>query len=157
MPLDTLQNMLNSEQRTQYDDFARRYDTGSPWDGISDEEATQRYTEIAPQLPRDVYETSARESISQLDPEQRAAFGRYLKDRGAEYGVQFPDVDHDGQDDRLQDPDYLARVTGQLNEDRPGVLGQLLGASGSILRNPIAKAVLSGIVAMAYRRLTSGR
>jgi hypothetical protein len=160
MALDMLQNMLTDDQRTQHDDFARRYETGSPWDGISDEEAKQRYAEIAPQLPRDLYESAARDSISRLDPQQRAAFGRYLRDRAPEYGVRFPDVDGDGRDDRLQDPDYLARVTGQLNEERPGVLSQILsgsGVAGSILRNPIAKAVLGGIVAMAYRRLTSGR
>jgi hypothetical protein len=161
--MDLLQNMLTDDQTTRQEEFARRYDTGSPWDGISDDEAAERYAEIAPQVPRDVYESAARDSISRLDPQQRATLGRYLRDRAPEFGMRFPDVDGDGRDDRLQDPEYLARVTSDLNDERPGVLGQILGNKsggaglGSLITSPIGKAVLGGIAAFAFRQLTGRR
>jgi hypothetical protein len=42
-----------------------------------------------------------------MSPEERAQFGRYL----AQQGHDFIDLNQDGIDDRLQDPDYLARTT----------------------------------------------
>jgi len=157
-----LQNMLSDDQKAQHDDFARRYETGAPWDGISDDEAWERYAEIAPQVPRDVYEQAATESIRRLDPQQRITLGRYLQEHASDYDIRFPDVDRDGRDDRYQDPTYLAGVTGQLNEERPGILGQILGGQrgrllGSLIASPIGKAVLGGIAAMAYRQLIRGR
>jgi len=158
-------NILADDKRTECEDFARRYETGAPWDGITDAEAAERYGEIAPQLPRDVYESAAREAVMRLDSQQRMALGSYLHERAPEYGLRFPDTDTDAQDARLRDPDELARITSQLNEERPGVLAAILGSRpapngpgpGSLLRSPIAKALLGGIAAVAFRQLTGGR
>ena len=49
--MDLLDNILgNPQKRSQYDDFIGRYQQGSPYDGIDDDEAVQRYEEIVPQL-----------------------------------------------------------------------------------------------------------
>ena len=92
------------------------------------------------------------------------ALGIYLHERAPEYGLRFPETDTHSQDPRLRDPDGLARITGQLNEDRPGVLAQLLRARmaggpgpGTMLGGPIAKALLGGIAATAFRQLTGVR
>jgi len=45
-------------------------------------------------------------------------------------GVAVPDLNRDGIDDRLQDPAYLARVTSQVHQQQPGLLGGLLGGAG---------------------------
>ena len=36
-------------------------------------------------------------------------------------GPGFPDVNEDGIDDRLQDPDYLAQTTTRVEQQRPGL------------------------------------
>ena len=51
MSLDMLGQILGGGQRREeYQDFVNRYDTGAPWDGISDQEARSRYQQVAPQL-----------------------------------------------------------------------------------------------------------
>ncbi|HEX2264749.1 MAG TPA: hypothetical protein VHH14_00530 [Solirubrobacterales bacterium] len=176
-----LNNILGGgQQRQEFDDFANRYEQGAPWDGISDDEAMQRYSQVAPQIPPDVYERSAQESFSRLNPDQRMQLGRYIQQQAPQYGVQFPDQDMNGQDDRLQDPGYLAQMTGRIHQQQPGLLGQILGGGGGggglggglggalggalgggggggMLGNPIAKAALGGIAAMAVKQMMGGR
>ena len=68
--------------------------------------------------------------------------------------------------DAFQDPGYLAQVTGQMHQQQPGILGQLLGSalgggggggSQSMLESPIAKAALAGVAAMAVKQMMGGR
>ncbi len=165
--MDLLQGILGGQQRQQYEDFAARYEQGAPWDGISDDEAYSRYQEVAPRLPRDVYEQSAADSFSRLSPQQRRQLGQHLAQRAPQYGVSFPDLNQDGRDDRLQDPDYLAQMTGRIHQQQPGLLGQILGGAGGgaggggqgggMLQSPIAKAALGGIAAMAFKQMMGGR
>jgi hypothetical protein len=157
-----LQGLLGS-QREEFDDFVNRYDQGAPWDGISQEEAVSRYQQVATQVPPDVYEQSAEEAFSRLSPQQRMQLGQYLRQQGRQRNLGIPDFDQDGIDDRFQDPRQLARMTSQMDQRQPGMLGQLLGASGGMggqggmLENPIAKAALAGIAAMAVKRMAGGR
>src|SRR5215211_2872966 len=65
-----------------------------------------------------------------MSPEERVQFGRYLGQQAQQQGHDFIDVNQDGIDDRLQDPDYLARTTTQAHQKEPGLLGQLFGSSG---------------------------
>jgi hypothetical protein len=46
--LQSLPGGLQHPQRRGYQDFARRYDDGPPWAGISDREAASRYQQVAP-------------------------------------------------------------------------------------------------------------
>src|SRR5918997_947718 len=49
---------------------------------------------------------------------------------------------------------------GQLQQQRPGILGDLLGGGGGgqgMLQSPIAKAALAGIAAAAVKKMMSGR
>ena len=160
MGMDMLAQILGGGQRRQeYQDFVNRYDQGAPWDGISDREAYDRYQQVAPQLPPDVYQQSAQEAFSRLTPQQRMQLGRYLQQQTRQQNLNVPDRNRDGIDDRLQDPAYLAQATGQLQRQQPGILGDLLGGGGgqSVLQSPIAKAALAGIAAMAVKNMMSGR
>ncbi len=165
--MDLLQNLLGGgQQRQEFQEFANRYDQGPPYQGFPGEEAYQRYQQIAPQLPPDVYEDAARESFSRMSPQERQQFGQMLRQRSQQQGVNFPDVNHDGIDDRMQDPNYLAQITGRMHQQQPNLLGQLLGGGqqqalggggiGDLLNNPLAKAALGGIAAMAVKRMMSG-
>ena len=172
MGMDMLAQLLGGgQQRQQYQDFANRYDQGAPWDGISDREAYDRYQQVAPNLPPQMYQESAQEAFSRLSPQQRMQLGQYLQQQARQQGMSgFQDLNRDGIDDRFQDPGFLAQATGRLEQQQPGILGQLLGwgggsgmggmgmgSGGGMLESPIAKAALAGITAMAVKKMMSGR
>ena len=172
--MDLLQNILGGgQQRQQFQDFATRYQQGAPYDGISDQEALQTYQQVAPQLPPQLWEESAQDAFARLSPQQRLELGRYLQQGAQQRGVNFPDMNWDGVDDRLQDPRALAQMASQMRQQQPGLFSQLLGSSlgggmgasslggqesglGSVLSSPIAKAALAGVAAMAAQRFLSG-
>lgn len=161
MSMDMFGQLLGGGQgRQEYQDFVNRYDTGAPWDGISDQEAYSRYQQVAPQLPPQMYQESAQEAFSRLTPQQRLQLGQYLQQQTRQQGLSVPDLNQDGIDDRLQDPAYLAQATGQLHQQQPGLLGDLLGGGGGgqgILQSPVGKAALAGITAIAVKKMMSGR
>ena len=130
-----LDDLLGStEQQDQYRNFAERYDQGAPYDRIPDEEAINRYQQVAPELSRDEYEQSARESFSRMEPEERQQFGQQLREQSQQQGSSFPDQDHPAQDKRFQDPDYLAGLTSQMHQEQPGMMGELLGGMPKLRR-----------------------
>ena len=175
-----LQQLLGGGQQQEYQDFVNRYDQGSPYDGISGQEALNRYQQIAPQLPPDVYQQSAQEAFSRMSPQERMQLGQYLMQGAQQQGINFPDMNRDGIDDRMQDPNYLAQMAGQMHQQQPGLMSQILGGGGgggmmgggnqmggggqmgggnigNMLDNPIAKAALAGVAAMAAKRFLSQR
>ena len=161
-----LDNLLGGgPQRQEFQDFSQRYDQGAPWQGISDQEAYNRFQQVAPQLPPQVYQQSAQQAFERLDPQQRMQLGQYLQQQAQQQNVNFP---HQGGPDAFQDPGYLAQITGQMHQQQPGILGQLLGGalgmgggggagSQGMLDSPIAKAALAGVAAMAVKQMMSGR
>ena len=183
--MDFLSNLMGREDRRQeYRNFTDRYDEGAPYDRISEEEAANRYREVAPNLSEDDYRLSAREAFERMSPEERLEFGRMLREEAQQRGQgEFVDRDHDGQDDRFQDPDYLAGLTSSMHRREPdlmssllssamgsgggGLMGGMLGsgmtgghgasASGGMLGNPVAKAALAGIAATAAKKMMGGR
>jgi len=168
--MDLLQQILGGgQQRQQYQDFSTRYEQGAPWDGIDDREAYDRYQQVAPQLPPQLYQESAQEAFARLTPQQRLQLGQYLQHQAQQQGLSsFQDRNQDGIDDRYQDPGYLAQATSHLEQQQPGILGQLLGGAlggGSsrsgggqgMLESPVAKAAMAGIAAMAVKKMMSTR
>ena len=171
--MDALTDIFAPDQRQRHEDFARRYEHGSPWSDFDDQEALSEYQEVAPRLSEAEYRDSAREAFERLTPEQRREFGRWLRTKARKQGATVPDLDRDGIDDRLEDPGYLADATTQLRTQQPGFLDGLLGsvlgggagASGGtprwagqgglsgLLSSPIARAAIGGIAAMAFSRL----
>ena len=148
------------QQRERYQDFASRYDQGPPYEGISDDEAIGRYQELAPHLDEDTYRQSAYDSVSRMAPGERVQFGQYLRQQAQQQGIGLPGLPQ--ADDHFQDPGVLAQLLSGLQRQQPGGLGTLLGGLGGgggsgMLGNPLAKAGLAGITAMAARRLMGGR
>ena len=115
----------------------------------------------------DEYLQAAKEAFARMSPEERVQFGRYLGQQAQQQGHDFIDLNQDGIDDRLQDPDYLARTTTQAHQKEPGLLGQLFGSSGGhssggttsggMLSSPLAKGVLGGIAAYGLSRMLGGK
>jgi hypothetical protein len=164
--------------REDHQAFVERFRQGPR--AVSDEEAASRYEQVAPSLPPDVYQQSAQEVFAQLTSEQRMQLGQALIQSAREQGQSFPDVNQDGIDDRLQDPDYLAQTTTQVERQQPGLLGRILrggaarrstaegtpadsmptatpqvGASG-MLGSPMARGILGGIAAAGLMNMLTG-
>ena len=161
MNLDMLQNMLGGGQKRQeYEDFVNRYDEGEPWEGISDDEAVNRYDEVSSQLSDDDYELSAREAFERMSPDQRREFARMVRQQGRQRNVDLGQFDSD-DDERFSDPHELARMSRHVRKQQPGGLGALLGGGsggggggmGAMLGNPAAKAALAGVAAMAAKKM----
>lgn len=165
--MDLLQNLLGGgQQRDQAQDFVNRYERGAPYDGIGGDEAYQQYQRVAPQLSQQDYELSAEEAFARMDPRERQQFAQMLSQQARQQGMHFQDLDGDGVDDRMQqDPRYLAQAMGRVQQQQPGFLQQLMGGGGNrgggggageLINNPLAKAALGGIAAMALRRMMQG-
>src|SRR5215217_5437274 len=158
-------NSQSDKVQRYIEDFINRYQQGPH--GISDEEAANRYRQVARQLPPDDYLQAAKEAFARMSPEERVQFGSYLGQQAQQQGHDLIDLNQDGIDDRLQDPDYLARTTTQAHQKEPGLLDQLFGSSGghssggatsgSILSSPLAKGVLGGIAAYGLSRMLGGK
>ncbi len=143
-------------------DFVQRYQQGSPSDGYSDQEAVQRFQQVAPQLPPQEFQASAQQAFEQLDPQQRMQLGQQLVQSAQQQGVQIPQ-----QGTNFQDSGSLAQMVTNVHQQSPGLLPQLLGAgrssgqaggqSAGLLSSPIAKVALAGIAAMAAQRMMSRR
>ncbi len=159
MSMDMLQNLLGGGQkRKEYEDFVGRYDQGEPWEGIDDDEAVSRHDEIASHLSEDDYELSAREAFERLSPQQRKELGRMMRQQGKQRQVDLGEFDSDDEE-RYSDPQHLARMTRQVRKQKPDMMSQLLGGGGGgggvggMLSNPVAKAALAGVAAMAAKRM----
>jgi hypothetical protein len=95
--------------------------------------------------------------------------GQALIQSARQQGQSFPDINQDGIDDRLQDPDFLAQKATEVQQQQPGLLGRLLGtgapasgslpaggAAGGMLGSPMAKGVLGGIAAAGLMNMLTG-
>ena len=165
--MNFLQNILGGGQEAEHDyrDFVNRYEQGLPHEGYSDEEVSRRYQQVSRQMPPALYQESAQEAFSRMSPIERMQFGQYLRQQTQQQNYSFPDLDQDGQDDRFQDPNYLAQATGRVHQQQPDMLSQLLGGAtglmggqggGNAFGNPLAKAAMAGIAAMAVKKMMSG-
>ncbi|MDP9369882.1 MAG: hypothetical protein M3Q03_16695 [Chloroflexota bacterium] len=109
---------------------------------------------MAGQLPPQEYEESAAEAFQRLSPQERMQVAQLLQQRA---GGQFGAFQGD-------DPRELARMTSQYRQQDPGGLAALFGGGGGggggmgdMLSNPLAKAALGGIAAIAMKRMMGGR
>jgi hypothetical protein len=178
MSMNSSSNPTGSE-RQEYRDFVNRYEQGTPpYEDIPDEEALDRYHEVTSELSEEDYRHSAREAFFKMAPEERVEFGRQLWDQSIQRGLDFPGRSTEDQVERFQDADLLARVTARAHREHPELLEEILkgggaglvggvtgdgltggaGASGEggMTSNPVAKAALVGIAAMAVKRGMNG-
>jgi hypothetical protein len=171
--MDQRNNLFGGTPQDQQD-FVDRYRQGPQ--AVSEQEAAAHYQQVALQLPPEVYQQSAQDVFAQLTPEQRMQLGQALIQSARQQGQSFPDVNQDGIDDRLQDLDFLARKATDVEQQQPGLLGQLLGGgrpasggavpanqsmpigagAGGMLGSPMAKGILGGIAAAGLMNMLAG-
>ena len=159
------QIMGGGQQQQEYQDFVDRYDQGAPWDGISDQEALERYDQIAPQMSQEQYMDAAQSAFAQMSPDERMQFGQYVQEQATQQGLSLPGLG--GGMGNFQDPGFLAQMAGGLFQQQPNLPSQILGgplggmmggaAGGGALNSPIALAALAGIAAMAVKQMMGRR
>ncbi len=155
-------------RRSRARDFVSRYEQGRPEEGYDDDEVYQNYRSVAGRLSPQEYEEAAAEAFSRMDPDQRRQMKRMMRERG---GMQ------DMLDDDNDDPRELARMTSRYRQQDQsggglaglfgfggggGGGGDLMSAArggggggglGDLLGNPVAKAAMAGVAAMAMKRM----
>ena len=136
-------------------DYVDRYERGA-YDRMSDDEVLHNYRTASTRLSPDDYEQSARDALQRMSPEERRELRRYMRQRSQD---RF-----DASDDS---PEELARAMRRADlqdEQGGGGLASLFGfggdsndrrdqnQGGGMLDNPLAKAALAGVAAMAAKR-----
>lgn len=162
--------MGGGQQQQDYQDFVNRYEQGHPSEGYDDGEVADRYQQVTSQLSPDEYQDAAQQSFDRMSPDERTQFGQQLQQHAQNQGYSNPDLDQAG-DEQLQDSGFLAQMTGQMHQEQPGMLGQLLGGGGTgglggmlggdqsgsgLMGNPMAKSALAGIASFAAKRVMGG-
>ena len=141
----------DDRRRGRAQDFVSRYEQGPPYEGISDEEAYHNYRQVAGRLPPQDYEESAAEAFQRLSPQERMQFAQMLQQRG---GDRFGSV-------RGDDPRQLAQAVARYRQQDEGGLASLFGGGGGgmgdLLSNPLAKAALGGVAAIAMKKMLDRR
>jgi hypothetical protein len=153
-----LESILGGGKGQKVQDFINRYQQGAPADGIDAQETADNYQQIAPQLPADVYRDSARDAFDRLSPREREEFSAWLRERASQQGVALPGQlqDPTSAQQAARSPSSMADALSQVQQEQPNVLQQIFGEGGA-LSNPIAKAAVAGIAAMAAQRLMARR
>ena len=156
----------DDNRRSRARDFVSRYEQGAPHEGYDDDEVFQNYRSVSSRLSPQEYEEAASEAFSRMDPDQRRQMKRMMRERGGmQGGMQF--------DDDNDDPRELARMTSRFREQDQGGgglaslfggggggSGDLLssrggggGGLGDMMGNPVAKAAMAGVAAMAMKKM----
>jgi hypothetical protein len=113
--MDCANNPFGGSQQ-DHQDFLDRFRQGPQ--AVSEGETAARNQQVAPQLPPDVYQQSARDVFAQLTPEQRMQPGQLLGGGGA-----------------------MGQATGA---GVPAGGGNLSGSVGGMLSSTLTKGVLGG-------------
>ncbi len=134
-------------------DLIHRFEQGGQ--GVSDEEASSHYQQVAQQLPPDHYREAAEQALAKLSPEDRSALLAQLQGQARQQDVNMPGLHEAPQN---PEPGQLAGLLTSMHQQQPGILQQLLGGGGQggAFSSPVAKAALLGIAAMGMRKLMGG-
>ena len=156
----------DDRRRGRARDFVNRYEQGPPYEGIAPDEAYHNYQQVAGRLSPQEYEEAAAEAFSRMSPRERMQFAQMMEQRA---GGRFGGA-------RAEDPRDLARATSRFRQEAGGVdLGDLFGfgggggqsddllgaargrggggGMGDLMGNPLAKAALGGIAAIAMKKM----
>jgi hypothetical protein len=151
-----LEQALGGQTGQQLQDFIKRYRQGAPADGVDPQETADHYERLAPQVPTDVYRQSAEDAFNRLSPDERQQFSEWLRERAAQQGAAVPAQLQPASQTGTPSSSSMAGALAQMHEDQPNLLQQIFGQGGA-LSNPIARAAVAGITAMAAQRLMNRR
>ena len=181
--MELLDGLLGGREEDLHD-LVGRYEEGSPFEGYSDEEAAGHYQAVEGQLSPEEYEHASRQAVSWLSSDEREQLGQHLYRQAQEQGVDVGGFGGSFSDPSAlaglmgglnrQQPGLLGNMLGgggggglggmlggggggglggMLGGGGGGGLGGMLGGGG----NPLGKAVMGGIAAMALKQVLGRR
>jgi hypothetical protein len=115
----------SQEERAQAEDFINRYTTGSPTEGFSSDEAVNYLRELRGEVPPEVMQRAAVETVRNLPEEQRKQFAEMLERRRA--GTGMVTVERTGEARATEGRE--AAQPGGMDDLFGGLFGGLLGGS----------------------------
>ncbi|MEZ4530258.1 MAG: hypothetical protein R2855_04430 [Thermomicrobiales bacterium] len=111
------------EEKAKAQDFIKRYQTGKPDEGYTEEEAIQQLQAVAKVATPEQMQEAFKQSVANLPDDQRAQFNQMLQDRKA--GTGMIDIERSGERKEVS-----SRDSGGGGGDSVGLddlLGGLLG------------------------------
>jgi hypothetical protein len=141
----------SAQQHQEAQQYVQRYEQGPPTEGISDQEVQQHYQRVAQHVPPGVYQKAAEEAFSRLSPQERQQFIKQVKQH-AQKQKEPRAANWNESDDS---PAQLAQLMTHAQQNQPDLVNQLVGSVGG--GNPLMKAALGGIAAMAMKQVMGNR
>jgi hypothetical protein len=134
-----LEELMGGGQRQQeYADYVARYDQGPPHEGITDQEAGHRYTQVAGEVDPDTYRQSAQDALANMGENERAQYAQQLSTVANQQGID------PGWDGQSTDPSALAHMTTAIHQQSPGLLSSLLGGGSGGLSGLLGGGTSAG-------------
>ncbi|WP_242393637.1 hypothetical protein [Anaeromyxobacter oryzisoli] len=152
--MEMLGSLLQEVGKDRFEDFARRWEQGAPWDTLQDDETISLYDRIVDEIGPAAFEEAALASLDRLSSQERRALVSEMQANGRRQDLNYPGVHEEG----LDAPRKLAGLLSRMHGERRGMIRQFLAASestpetGGILSSPTARATLAGIAVMAVRQ-----
>lgn len=116
---------MTAEEMTRAQDYINRYQTGHPAEGFSSDEAIGYLRQLQGQVPPEVLQRAAVQSVQNLPPDQRQAFNEMLQRRQA--GTGMVTIERTGQAHATE-----GRSAAQGGDDvLGGLFGGLFGGGGA--------------------------
>lgn len=128
----------NNQQ--MYEQYAQAHDTGD-YSGIDQDQAVNHLQRFAQNAPPEVQQGVYQQYFQQMPPYQREQFAQQIP---PQYAVN------------PNNPQQMAQGFQQMSQQQPNILQQLLNQNGA-MGNPLVKAGLIGIAALAAKHLLSNQ
>jgi hypothetical protein len=132
---------FNPAEDAQAQDFVQRYTTGHPSEGFSSDEAVNYLQQLRGQVPPEVMQRAAVQTVQNLPPDQRQAFEQMLERRRA--GTGMVTIERTGQAHEAQ-----GRSGGAGNDPLGDLFGGLFGGPAAPMPQPQAGGIPGGDAGM---------
>lgn len=155
--MNLFDDLLSGSARGELQNFIQRYEQGDPREGYSEQEALDRYQQVATVLPTAQYIQAAEAALERLSPQQRQQFGQLITTIAEQNGISIPGLSASTPARHLQNSGVLAQTLGLLHQQQPELLARIAAAHGNapstnLMSNSVVKAALGGIAAMAAKQ-----
>ncbi len=155
--MDILKNIFSGGTPDNYEQRHQQYQTGyqgGNFDNMDNNDVFERYQRTVQHAPPDVLEQAHQEAFNRLPPNERQQIVDRFRSANADPGQPFnyPGFTNGPQD---YEPGRMGNMVRQAQQQQPDLLQQILGPGGA-LSNPMAKAALAGVAAIAAQRMMGG-
>lgn len=154
--MDVLQKIFSGGDPDDHQQRYQSYQTGhgqGRYDDLDERDVVDRYQRTTQYAPPQVVEEAHEEVFRRMPPEQRQQLLQQYQQVANDPRQPFNYGFSGGEQD--YDPRNMARMASQAQQQQPDILQQFLGPGGA-LSNPMAKAALAGVAAIAAQKLMGG-